>query len=186
MIVEMKANESLIDQIENATLNISSIQKERSVSDASASLSLRKSQPLPHDVRKHQSSIDLSSDLSGHESRPSADFKYVNYSKTAEVLAVDKCWMEGDIVCKESRLMCSGFGEIDCRGSQCMTSPTLICNMDLTKAKCTGHGSCKKNPTTGEISGGTSLSFMATAIVVVTITLGILVLAGTTIYVYLS
>lgn len=185
----MKANESLIDQIENATLNISSIQKERSISDArdaGTSLSLRKSQILPPDVRRHQPSIDASSDLSGYESRPPADVKYVNDSKTAKVLAVDKCLMEGGITCKESRLMCSGFGEIDCRRSQCMTSPTLICNMDLVEAKCTGHGSCKKNPAAGDISGSTSLGFMATTIVVVTITLGVLVLVGTTIYVYLS
>ena len=188
MIVEMKANESLIDQIENATLNISSMQKDKSGSDASgASLSLRKSQSVPPDVRRHQPSIDLSNDLTGHESRPPADYMYVNDSKAAAVLVDDQCWPEGGISCKDLRLVCSGFGEIDCRGRGCITSPTLICNMDPAKAMCTGHGSCKKNPAAGGIiSSSASLSFMATTIVVVTITLGVLVLAGTTIYVYLS
>lgn len=189
MIVEMKGNESLIDQIENATLNVSSIQKAKSGQDSSRdaepSLSLTHKSKAP-DAMRNQLSIDLSNELTGHESRPSADYKYANDSKTAAVLVVDKCWMEGKISCKEGHLTCSGFGEIDCRAGECITSPTLICNKDLAKAKCSGHGSCKKSLASGEVNTAASLGFMETAIVVVTITLGVLVLVGTTIYVYIS
>jgi hypothetical protein len=186
MIVEMRANESLIDQIENATLNISSKENERFGSGVS--FPGPKSAKPPHaSAARHETSIDLSNDLTGHESRPPAEFKYVNASKTPAVLADDKCWMDGGIACKESRLMCTGFGDIDCRAAgQCSTSPTLICNMDLAEAKCTGYGSCKKLSAPSEITATSSLSAMATTIVVCTITMGVLVLAGTTIYVYLS
>lgn len=190
MIVEVKGNESLIDQIENAALNISRDPKKKLVTQSrhaltsSSSLLMKSSSaPLaPHLVTQHPSS-DASNDLMGHESHPPADIKYVNDSRTQE--SVDKCWIEGEISCKDSQLTCTGFGEIDCRGRECTTSPTLACNMDLRKASCRGHGSCKKNDASGRISSGT-MSLMATTIVVVAISLGVLVLSGTVLYVYFS
>lgn len=189
MIVEVKGNESLIDQIEKATLNVSRSRETgkklgiQSRHPGTWSQPLHKSSSAPLTPGKHDPSSHTSADLTGHESQPPPDIKYVNDSRPE--VQVHKCWIEGQISCKESELRCTGFGEIDCRAHECTTSPTLVCNMDLAKARCTGRGSCTRNPSAGQITAGT-MSLMATTIVVVAITLGVLVLAGTAIYVYFT
>lgn len=191
MIVEMKANESILDQLEKSSLDIngSSLIRGKTASSSrfTAPPSFRKlsvTSTSSGDEKQIQP-FSLTDELTGHESGVRAEFKRANTS--ALKVQAEKCRLEGGITCKDPRLMCSGFGEIDCRTRDCSSSPTLSCNMDLTKARCSGRGTCsgRKVSPTAEISSST-LSFAETTIVIVAVTLGTVVLIGTAIYAYIS
>lgn len=90
-------------------------------------------------------SDDTTFDLRGSENRLSSDSIDSPSTNPPEI----PCTFEGNLKCRDPRVVCKGFGEIDCENyKKCNVPSTMSCNMDLNKSKCTGRGSCKKPTTT--------------------------------------
>lgn len=90
-------------------------------------------------------------DLRGSENRLSTD--------STSVTSDTPCLFEGTLKCRDPRVSCKGYGEIDCESNKkCHVPATMSCNMNLNRGKCTGKGSCKRLSTVSPASEKISLN----------------------------
>lgn len=120
----------------------------------------------------------------------------IDHSKVSNIVSShqkqgSKCLLQG-IRCRNNSITCFGSGDIDCYAKKCSLTPSsqesLSCNGNLDEAGCSGKGVCVR-PTTSVFLSSSVSSPLTTAeavIVGVSISLGVIVLVSTCVYVYVT